>query len=210
MTNEAAGNRNISNTSNYNLDGGAYAGGTAENLSFTTSQGAVTVALTGSEGLAGAISAINAKTAAVGLYAVKDAAGTGISFQSANQFSIADDNSTTPSAFASAQSNYTPVAPATSSATNANAAITAINSAIQNLGLVQGSVGAGENKLQYAINLANSQISNYSTAQSQIRDTDVAAAAAKLTQGQVLQQASVAAMAQANSEAQSVMKLLQG
>ncbi len=210
VTNETAGNRALANTSNYNLDGGTYAGGTAENLSFTTSQGAVSVSLTGSEGLAGAISAINAKTASIGLYAVKNANGDGISFQSANQFSIADSNSTTPSAFGAAQANYTPTAPVTSDASNANAAITAINNAIQNLGLVQGSVGAGENKLQYAINLANSQISNYSSAESQIRDTDVAAAAANLTKGQVLQQASVAAMAQANAEAQSVMKLLQG
>ena len=74
---------------------------------------------------------------------------------------------------------------------------------------MQGSIGAGENKLNYAINLASSQIANFSTAQSQIRDTDVAAAAANLTKGQVIQQASIAAMSQANSEPQSVLKLLQ-
>ena len=86
----------------------------------------------------------------------------------------------------------------------------ACTAAVSNLGLVQGKVGAGENKLNYAINLAQSQITNFSAAESQIRDADVAKAAANLTKGQVLQQASVAAMAQANSEPQSVLKLLQG
>jgi flagellin len=69
-------------------------------------------------------------------------------------------------------------------------------------------VGAGENKMQYAINLAQSQISSFSAAQSQIRDADVAAEAANLTKAQVLQQASIAAMAQANAEPQAVMALL--
>ena len=93
---------------------------------------------------------------------------------------------------------------------NATAAIAAINSAIQTLGSVQGTVGAGENKLQYAINLANSQITNFSAADSRIRDADVATEAANLTKAQVLEQASVAAMAQANSAPQAILSLLKG
>jgi flagellin len=95
-------------------------------------------------------------------------------------------------------------------ATNATNAINKINDAVKALGLVQGSVGAGENKLNYAISLAQSQISNFSAAESQIRDADVAADASNLTKSQVLVQTSVAAMAQANSEPQAVLKLLQG
>ena len=71
-------------------------------------------------------------------------------------------------------------------------------------------MGAGENKLQYAIGLAQSQIANFSAAESQIRDANIAADAANLTKSQVLVQTSIAAMAQANSEPQSVLKLLQG
>jgi flagellin len=78
------------------------------------------------------------------------------------------------------------------------------------LGNTQGKVGAGQNKLQYAINLAQSQISNFSAAESRIRDADVAAEAANLTKAQVLQQASIAAMAQANSAPQQVLSLLRG
>jgi flagellin len=97
-----------------------------------------------------------------------------------------------------------------SSIGNSLAAITAINGAVSKLGQVQGRVGAGENQLQYAIALAQSQITNFSSAASQIRDADVAAEAANLTKAQVLQQASMAAMAQANSAPQQVLALLRG
>ena len=108
-----------------------------------------------------------------------------------------------------AAKNVTSTAPATGTTNNGTSAINAINTAIANLGLVQGSIGAGENKLQYATNLAQSQISSYSAAESQIRDADVAAQAANLTKAQVLVQTSVAALAQANSAPQSILKLLQ-
>ena len=85
-----------------------------------------------------------------------------------------------------------------------------LSTAISNLGLTQGIVGAGENKLNYAITLAQSQITNFSAAESGIKDADVAAEAANLTKAQVLQQASLAALAQANSAPQAVLSLLKG
>ena len=101
---------------------------------------------------------------------------------------------------------------ATTIATQANAAtaVTTVANAITALGAVQGQVGTLENRLSYAINLAQSQISNFSAAESRIRDADVAAEAANLTKAQVLQQASLAAMAQANSAPQAVLALLRG
>ena len=74
--------------------------------------------------------------------------------------------------------------------------------------VVQGVVGSSENKLSFATQLANSQISSFSAAQSRIRDADMASEAANLTKAQVLQQASIAAMAQANSAPQAVLALL--
>jgi flagellin len=62
--------------------------------------------------------------------------------------------------------------------------------------------------LQYATDLANSQITNYSAAESRIKDADVAAEAANLSKSQVLEQSSVAAMAQTNSAPQALLKLL--
>jgi flagellin len=87
-------------------------------------------------------------------------------------------------------------------------AINAVTAAVQLLGKVQGTVGAGENDLNYAIGLANSQITNFSATESSIRDADVATEAANLTKAQVLEQASVAAMAQANSAPQVILSLL--
>ena len=89
-------------------------------------------------------------------------------------------------------------------------AVAAIASAITVLGSAQAAVGKGQNQLNYAIGLAQSQISNFSAAESRIRDADVAAEAANLTKAQVLQQASMAAMAQANSAPQAVLSLLKG
>ncbi len=92
----------------------------------------------------------------------------------------------------------------------AQAAVTAISNAVAALGSAQAYIGKGQNQLNYAIGLAQSQITNFSAAEAQIRDADVAMQAANLTKAQVLQQASMAAMAQANSAPQAVLSLLRG
>ncbi|HMF77666.1 MAG TPA: flagellin [Bryobacteraceae bacterium] len=207
LTNETGASLAAKNTSNYSVDGAAaYVGTIGETLQFQTSNGPSTVILAATTTLAAAIAQINGATASQGVYAVLNAAGTGISFQSSSSFSV---SSTTGTGTFGAAGGNTAVAPATGSTNNATSAINAIASAIKALGLVQGQVGAGQNKLSYAIKLANSQISSYSTAQSQIRDADIAAAAADLSKSQVLTQTSVAALAQANSESQAILKLLQ-
>jgi flagellin len=207
LTNATGASLVADNTSNYIVDGATtYSGTVGETLQFQTATGPSTIVLTATTTLAAAIGQINASTANQGVYAVLNSAGTGISFQSSSSFSVA--SSTATGTFTATGAN-TAVAPVTGTTNNATSAITAIGAAITALGLVQGQVGAGENKLQYAIHLANSQISSYSTAESQIRDADVAADAANLSKSQVLTQTSVAALAQANSEPQAILKLLQ-
>jgi flagellin len=93
--------------------------------------------------------------------------------------------------------------------TNALKAIADLDTAVMNLGNVQGAVGTGENDLNYAVDLANSQITNKSAAESNIRDANIAQEAAALTQTQVLEQSSVAALAAANAAPQALLKLLQ-
>jgi flagellin len=93
---------------------------------------------------------------------------------------------------------------------SAQSAVVAITNAVKALGTAQAAVGKGQNQLNYAIGLAQSQISNFSAAESRIRDADVASEAANLTKASVLQQASIAAMAQANSAPQAVLSLLRG
>jgi flagellin len=126
---------------------------------------------------------------------------TGISLQGSTTFSIGG---------ASVPAGFNSIVAPTGTGGDPNAAINAITQAVQTLGTVQGIVGAGENTLNYAINLAQSQITSFSSAQSQIRDANVAEQAANLTKAQVLQQASIAAMAQANQEPQAILSLLKG
>lgn len=95
-----------------------------------------------------------------------------------------------------------------STAGGAATAITTLRTAVGDLGLVQGTVGAGQNNLTQAIELASTQITNYQAAESAIRDADIAAEASNLARLSTLQQAGVAALAQANQSSQAVLALL--
>ena len=97
-----------------------------------------------------------------------------------------------------------------SSKENAETAVTLLATAVSKLSAVQTDVGKGQNQLQFAIGLATTQITNLSAAESRIRDADLAAEAANLTRAAILQQAGVAALAQANSAPQAVLALLRG
>ncbi len=97
-----------------------------------------------------------------------------------------------------------------STQSNAQAAVNALASSVSLLGAAQAVVGKGENAFNFAVNLASTQISNLAAAESRIRDADLAAEAANLTKAQILQQAGIAALAQANSAPQVVLSLLKG
>lgn len=97
-----------------------------------------------------------------------------------------------------------------SSQASAANAVSALSTAVSTLGKAQAVVGRGENQLTYATNLAQSQLTNLATAESRIRDADLSSEAANLTKAQVLIQAGVAALAQANSAPQQVLSLLRG
>jgi flagellin len=196
-----------SNSGVYDVNGAATALFPGETLTIQNGQGTATVTLATTDNLASALSKINAQTSSLGVYAIANAAGTGISLQSVNNFTASSTSavgvfgSTTPA-------TVTPASTGTVTG-NAVAALTAITNAISALGLVQGTVGAGENLLNYATSLANSQITNFSSAESSIRDADVATAAANLTQAQTLLQSTIAALAQANAAPSAILKLLQ-
>ena len=89
-----------------------------------------------------------------------------------------------------------------SNVSSADAAVNALSAAVSKLGDAQAVVGRGENQFNYAINLANSQLTNFQAAESTIRDADLATESANLTKAQILLQAGVAALAQANSAPQ--------
>jgi len=93
---------------------------------------------------------------------------------------------------------------------SAQNAVTALAAAVSALGQAQAVVGRGQNQFGYAINLASSQVSNLASAESRIRDADLASEAASLTKASILLQAGIAALAQANSAPQAVLALLRG
>jgi flagellin len=96
------------------------------------------------------------------------------------------------------------------SETNAKLAVNTLSAAVTSLSLAQATVGKGQNQFSYAISLASTQVTNLAMSESRIRDADLAAEAANLTKAQILQQAGIAALAQANSAPQAVLSLLKG
>jgi flagellin len=96
------------------------------------------------------------------------------------------------------------------SVTGATSAVSALAAAVATLSDAQAVVGRGQNQFTYAVNLAQSQLTNLASAESRIRDADLALEAANLTKAQIVIQAGIAALAQANSAPQAVLALLRG
>lgn len=95
------------------------------------------------------------------------------------------------------------------SVANASTAITAIDAAIDSVSTSRGSLGASQNRLTSAIASIFNTRENLSAAESRIRDVDVAMETADLTRNSILQQAAVSVLAQANTQPQLALRLLQ-
>jgi len=93
-------------------------------------------------------------------------------------------------------------------ADEAQSALTEVRDAISTLGDVQNTVGTLQNRLTFAMNLAQSQMVNNKAADSRIRDANVAEESANMAKYNILTQAGMAAMSQANQASQSVLSLL--
>lgn len=96
-----------------------------------------------------------------------------------------------------------------STATNAQKAIGVFDKAIQQLSSARASIGASENRLNVTVSNLSVAQQNLSAAQSRITDVDVASETASLTKSQILSQAGLAVLAQANKMPQSALALLQ-
>ncbi len=87
-------------------------------------------------------------------------------------------------------------------------AVTSVAAAVSTLGTTQATVGTIQNRLQFAMTLAQSQIVNTKAAESRIRDANIAEESSNLTRFSILTQSGIAALAQANSTTGSVLSLL--
>ncbi|GBU20662.1 flagellin [Fibrobacteres bacterium R8-0-B4] len=87
-------------------------------------------------------------------------------------------------------------------------AIETVNNAIQKVSHQRSSLGAIQNRLEHTIKNLDTAAENLQAAESRIRDVDMAAEIMEFTKNNILQQASQAMLAQANSQPQSVLALL--
>ena len=92
---------------------------------------------------------------------------------------------------------------------NANTAINRIDSALTVVSNLRSTFGAIQNRFESTIASLSAVSENLEASRSRILDADFAAETAALTRAQILQQAGVAILAQANTAPQSVLALLQ-
>ncbi len=91
----------------------------------------------------------------------------------------------------------------------ADAAVDTIANAIQKVSTQRSALGAIQNRLEHTINNLDNVVENTTSAESQIRDTDMATEMVKYSNNNILAQAGQAMLAQANQSNQGVLSLLQ-
>ena len=91
---------------------------------------------------------------------------------------------------------------------SASAAITTIDSAISAVSDIRSELGAKQNRIEHTINNLQVAVENLTASESRIRDTDMALEMANYTRHQILSQAGVSMLAQANAVPQNVLALL--
>jgi flagellin len=91
----------------------------------------------------------------------------------------------------------------------ANSTIQAVDSALATVSSLQSQLGAIQNRFTSTVQNLQSTVQNLTQSRSTIQDADFAAETAKLTQSNVLQQAGISVLAQANQQPQLILKLLQ-
>jgi len=96
--------------------------------------------------------------------------------------------------------------------TNAKADILlqSVDAAIAQVSTFRAKLGASQNQMEHAVNSVAVSVENLSASESRIRDADIAKVSSQLVARQIMQQAGVSVLAQANTAPQAVLQLLQG
>jgi flagellin len=97
-----------------------------------------------------------------------------------------------------------------SSVTGATAALTALDTSITDTSTARANLGATQNRLQVTVTNLQSARENLSAANSRIRDVDVAEESAAMTRNNILSQAGMAVLSQANQLPSMALSLLRG
>ncbi|NNE65146.1 MAG: hypothetical protein HKN33_01155 [Pyrinomonadaceae bacterium] len=182
--------------------------GSSKDVSFTA-------AVTAAAGATAAAAAVNndVELRAAGVFAVINKADSSeVSIVSLKDFNLGVSSTSTVAADNNIDTLQTQTAVTGATVTGGEQggkdALGFIQAAVGILGSVQGKVGAGQNNLVQAIDLASAQITNFQAAESAIRDADIAVEASNLARLNTLQQAGVSALAQANQSSQAILALL--
>ena len=96
-----------------------------------------------------------------------------------------------------------------SSVSGAEEALRSVDAALTTVNSSRADLGAIQNRFESVVTSLTTSSENLSAARSRIQDADYAAETAALTRGQILQQAGISVLAQANAQPQNVLALLQ-
>ena len=91
----------------------------------------------------------------------------------------------------------------------ANAAISSVDAALSNINGSRADLGAIQNRFESVVTSLQTTSENLDASRSRIRDADFAQETANLARAQILQQAGISVLAQANAQPQNVLALLQ-
>ncbi|WP_298408754.1 flagellin [Janthinobacterium sp.] len=134
-----------------------------------------------------------------------------ISMNSDKGFSIGNDSAPGKNGVVAGAASLKSVASIdVSTVKGANDALKILDSALSSVNSQRASFGALQSRFETAVSNLESTSENLSASRSRIQDTDFASETAKLTRGQILQQAGTAMLAQANSLPNGVLSLLRG
>ncbi|WP_028220588.1 flagellin [Paraburkholderia oxyphila] len=145
-----------------------------------------------------------------GATATYASAGATLTSTAATAYNVTDVNASNEVSSINANNSVPQVADINvSTANGASAAIESIDSALSTVNNLQATLGAAQNRFEGIATTQQAESTDLSSAQSQITDADFAQETANLSKAQVLQQAGISVLAQANSQPQQVLKLLQ-
>lgn len=176
--------------------------------------GAIGAAASASERSEQIMSAINKTSGESGVYAIKDTSNTITLVSTTDDIVIAGAATaltadTGLTAATTARATTTGISTVDiSSVAGADAAMQAMDSALQVINSTRADLGALQNRFSSVVSTLQTSSENLSSSRSRIMDTDFAKETASLTRAQILQQAGTAMLSQANSAPQGVLSLL--
>jgi len=179
---------------------------------FSHSSGAATIQLTGNLG-----AAVTLTEAGAANDTDSSTVGGQVSFSSSEGFNVTSDIANTAGSLFDSAANGSNVSALSSidnvditSVQGSSDAIESIDGALMQIDNIRGDLGAIQNRFESTISNISNVSENLSAARSRILDADIAQETSAMTKNNILQQAGVSILAQANQTPQLALQLLQG